>query len=641
MDDFNRKDDFSNTYYNPNNQLYKNLKLNYQMKRNNYINQNYNEYESISKKQMLSNNKNTSKDSLSLIQIKNDLNLLNDKLNIISETLFNMNLFNMQSKKKINLKKCNSMNNKIIKHNKKISPYIYNPMYNIQNTKLGNKIPNKIIMNNINNEINNNNVINNKKICRNNCRNNNEIYSDINNQVNSYENNYLFQSMNIYKPSKNKKIKNIKYQRNNSLLNTNLIKNDKYTFDDTLNNNTVLTNTKSINSPINILNQNVEYNNYFNSYFGLYDQYFLESLSDNNQINGKNNNNTQNVKDIILNELKNNKVEQNNIINKTINNNKNDVKKRLNFSLFDNSINPKKDFLKYKNSPKLLLSKKQNSFNIINNKITKNEQTKEKNQEYEKNIINNYKENSQTQNNNQLSKYEEIIKKNKEEEKIQKDNDENANKIKAFKKRKKLSFHEEDNITIEYNQKDEITKINVYNFFGENQNFRPRNFNVIIEKLKRKKYQNNSILFKKTLKKDLTKEEKQKNKSIELKKIKRVKSKISISSKKEEMLLNKYILKKRNSHPKNKKNNYIQKRNKICKRFRNNPQLFYGEELCDLVIKSFDTDGECLNIIKDKSRNKMKKINYNKSYDKRGNLTDIDMDNRPMEYLQKIIEETE
>ena len=607
------------------------------MKRNNYIKQNYNEYESISQEQMFSNNKNSSQDSLSLIQIKNDLNLLNDKLNIISETLFNMNLFNMQSKKKINLKKCNSMNNKIIKHNKKISPYIYNPMYNIQNSNLVNKSQNKIIKNNIENEISNNNNINNKKICRNNY----EIYSDLNNQVNPYSNNYFAQSMNIYKAPKNKKIKNIKYKRNNSLLNTNLIKNDRYTFDDTLNNNTALTNTKSINSPINILNQNIEYNNYFNSYFGLYDQYFLESLSD-NQIKEENKNNkTQNVKDIILNQLKNNKVEQNNNINKIINNNKNEVKKRLNFSIFDNNINPKKDFLKYKNSPKLLLSKKQNSFNIINKKIIKDEQTKEKNQQYEENIIINNKENNQTQNNNQiLLKEEEIYNKNKEVKKFQKDNDEKINKIKDFKKRKKLSFHEEDNITIEYNQKDEITKINVYNFFGENQNFRPRNFNVIIEKLKRKKYQNNSIIFKKTLKKDLIKEEKE-NKSSEIKKIKKSKSKISISSKKEEMLLNKYILKKRNSHPKNIKNNYIQKRNKICKKFRNNPQLFYGEELCDLVIKSFDTDGECLNIKKDKSRSKIKKINYNKFYDKRGNLTDIDMDNRPVEYLQKIIEETE
>ena len=637
MDDLNGKDYFSNTYYNPNNfQLYKKTILNNQVKHNNYINQGYNKYESISQKQMLSNNNNDLQDCLSLIQIRNDLNLLNDKLNIISETLFNTNLFNIPSKKIINLKKCNSMNNKIIKNNnKKISPYIYNSIYNFQNSKFENKNPNKIIMNNKTNEIINNNDINNQKICRNNYK----IFSEVNSKVNPYTNNYFAQSMNICKPQKNKNIKNIKYKRNNSLLSANLIKNDKYTFDDTLNINNALSNNKSINSPTNIVNKNVEYNNYFNSCFGLYDQYFLESLSDNIQTKKENNNNkTQNVKDMILNQIQNNKIEQNKNINKTINNNKNDIKKRLNFSVF-NDINAKKDNLKYKDSPKLLLSKKLNSFNMLNYKIIKNEQIKEIKPQHEENTINN-EEKNQTQNNNQISDEKKIINQKREEEIFQKDNYEKINKIKDIKKRKNLSFHEEDNIIIEYKQKDEITKINVYNFFGENQNFRPRNFNVIIEKLKRKKYKNNSILFKNSLKKDLIKEEKQ-NKSKGIKKIKNSKSKISISSKKEEMLLNKYILKKGNSNPKNKKKNYIQKRNKICKKFRNNPQLFYSEELCDLVIKSFDTDEECLNVKRDKSRNMMKKINYNKNYDKRGNLTDIDIDNRPMECLQKIIEETE
>ena len=94
------------------------------------------------------------------------------------------------------------------------------------------------------------------------------------------------------------------------------------------------------------------------------------------------------------------------------------------------------------------------------------------------------------------------------------------------------------------------------------------------------------------------------------KKVKKSNSGISIRSNKEEMLLNKYKLLKNRKTNSNKKynNNYnIKRKNKLCEKFKNNPQLFYNEELCDLVIKSFDLDGIYINRNNSKGRNKEKR----------------------------------
>ena len=107
------------------------------------------------------------------------------------------------------------------------------------------------------------------------------------------------------------------------------------------------------------------------------------------------------------------------------------------------------------------------------------------------------------------------------------------------------------------------------------------------------------------------------------------------------MLLNKYKLLKNRKTNSNKiyNNNYnIKRKNKLCEKFKNNPQLFYNEELCDLVIKSFDLDGIYINRNNSKGRNKNE---INKLTNKKENMTDIYFNDEPMEYLQKIIEETE
>ena len=641
MEELTKNYYYPNNYFNQyNNNNFKNSSLNYSMKYNNYINP---------QNQILNNNANISQDAISLVQIKHDLDSMNDKLNMISNTLFKMNLFNNNEKRKINLKKSNSMNSKCIKINKKIPANIYNTKYNIKDLTMNNFEETYSFFNNDINLVNNNDI--NKNL----NRNNNETFDDFNNmnnnffsKYNSFLNKYLPNSINIGKLKKNKKIQNIKYRRNNSIIGTNTF-NNKYTFDDTLNINNFILNdefTKSNNCNINKLND-INDENGNNISFGQYDQYFLDNLQNNNQEDKLENNSINNNLNKITYNLKNKTSIINDNQNEQIEkmcNNKNDKKKKLIFSDFNNNIegvktkNKNHDNLKIINQPELMLSKQTNLFNKIYNQHNKNSTKLEKNPSKDQIKINNKQINQVEKNNKIISKKENLIKSKKE---IQfKPIDINKliknKQIKENKMKKNLSFHEEDNITIEYNKKDEITKINVFDFFGENQNFQPRNVNVIIEKLKRKKSKNKSILLNNDNKKNLIGFE---NKN-EMKKIKKSNSGISIRSNKEEMLLNKYKLLRNKNSNSHKKNYNIKKRNKICEKFKNNPQLFYNEELCDLVIKSLDLDGDYMNKNNSKCRNKNERNNYN-SINKNENMTDTYFNDEPMEFLQKIIEETE
>lgn len=643
MEELTKNYYYPNNYFNQyNNNNFKKSSLNYSMKYNNYINP---------QNQILNNNANISQDAISLVQIKHDLDSMNDKLNMISNTLFKMNLFNNNEKRKINLKKSNSMNSKCIKINKKIPANIYNTKYNIKDLTMNNFEKTYSFFNNDINLVNNNDI--NKNFNRN---NNNETFDDFNNmnnnfysKYNSFLNKYLPNSINIGKLKKNKKIQNIKYRRNNSIIGTNTF-NNKYTFDDTLNINNFILNdefTKSNNCNINKLNDINDENGNNNISFGQYDQYFLDNLQNNNQEDKLENNSINNNLNKITYNLKNKTSIINDNQNEQIEkmcNNKNVKKKKLIFSDFNNNIegvktkNKNHDNLKIINQPELMLSKQTNLFNKIYNQHNKNSTKLEKNPSKDQIKINNKQINKVEKNNKIISKKENLIKSKKE---IQfKPIDINKliknKQIKENKKKKNLSFHEEDNITIEYNKKDEITKINVFDFFGENQNFQPRNVNVIIEKLKRKKSKNKSILLNNDNKKNLIGFE---NKN-EMKKIKKSNSGISIRSNKEEMLLNKYKLLRNKNSNSHKKNYNIKKRNKICEKFKNNPQLFYNEELCDLVIKSLDLDGDYMNKNNSKCRNKNERNNYN-SINKNENMTDTYFNDEPMEFHQKIIEETE
>ena len=420
-------------------------------------------------------------------------------------------------------------------------------------------------------------------------------------------NNYFGHSLNLSSAKNNKKIQNIKYSRNNSALRS---KTNKFTFDETLNINTFKKNNKIIN-------------NSKNPYFGLYDQYFLESKLDHY--------------------MKKQEIKYNNV----------NIKNSLNYPKYEdnnNDINKNRNISDLKKSTELILPQKKPIINKIQNYNNDNKKLniKENKQEEQSQNIIKEDEDKEQKCNIISSNNEKIFNIKNEEQNNQQKNFDIINlkeKIqkkenKCRKKIKNLSFHEEDNVTIEYNKKEEITKFDVFDFFGENQNFRPRNINVILEKLKRKKVKNNSILLNDTNKKNLKDDENQ-NKSKEKKKIKRANSGISITSNKEKMLLKKYKLIRRNSNSQNKKKNYTKQKNKICEKFRNNPQLFYSEEPCDLILKSIDIDGKYLKERNNKRIIHNQKKNITNYTNKRQNITDIDIDIEPFDYLQKIIEEIE
>ena len=621
MDEFGE----SNYYYNQNylNNNYESYLI-HSKKYNNYMNSSINDYNLNHH----NNNINISQDSLSLLEIKKDLTSLNNKLNIISETLLNMNLFNKPSKKKINLKKSNSLNCKFI--NNRNAPFLYKQRYHINNSNFDNNADYS------RNEIQNHKV--NKKI---NGNYNEFLLKNANKNI-ALNNNYFGHSLNLSSAKNNKKIQNIKYSRNNSALRS---KTNKFTFDETLNINTFKKNNKIIN-------------NSKNQYFGLYDQYFLENKPDHYMKKQENKNNIikdnyQNVKDLIINQI-NSKINQfSHGSKKIIKYNNVNIKNSLNFSKYEdnnNDINKNRNISDLKKSTELILPQKKPIINKIQNynndnknlNINENKQEEQlqniikedEDKEQKCNIISSNNEkifNIKNEEQNNQQKNFDII--NLEEKIKKKEN-------KCRKKIKNLSFHEEDNVTIEYNKKEEITKFDVFDFFGENQNFRPRNINVILEKLKRKKVKNNSILLNDTNKKNLKDDENQ-NKSKEKKKIKRANSGISITSNKEKMLLKKYKLIRRNSNSQNKKKNYTKQKNKICEKFRNNPQLFYSEEPCDLILKSIDIDGKYLKERNNKRIIHNQKKNITNYSNKRQNITDIDIDIEPFDYLQKIIEEIE
>ena len=124
------------------------------------------------------------------------------------------------------------------------------------------------------------------------------------------------------------------------------------------------------------------------------------------------------------------------------------------------------------------------------------------------------------------------------------------------------------------------------------------------------------------------------------------------------MLLNKYNIKndKKIFHKiqKNKTSNNNHK--KVCQKFKKNPQLFYTEDLCNLVIKSLDleenednkeNDKILVNKInqKDKDNNTVKYVNRNNIFLNDDNMEDMgeieDNNIEPFNSLQKIIEESE
>ena len=160
----------------------------------------------------------------------------------------------------------------------------------------------------------------------------------------------------------------------------------------------------------------------------------------------------------------------------------------------------------------------------------------------------------------------------------------NANKKSQNKPLKKLSFHEKENVTIKYNQKDEITNILIFDANNRLRKTKPRNINVYLSKLKGVKpkpvLMNSNSSFK-------SKEKMKKSNSASFMGLTLNKKNSILNNYYSEYLIDKPPLKKIG------KDFEIKRRTpkkEICERFKRNPQVFYTEELCDLVLKSLDLD---------------------------------------------------
>jgi len=316
--------------------------------------------------------------------------------------------------------------------------------------------------------------------------------------------------------------------------------------------------------------------------FGSYDNYFL-GLTHQNNINNNNY------------EEENNKCEMNMQI--------------ISIENQDNNFNNNNDINN-------LIEQRQNMAikNMDNENILYNTNGFLQNRKEENNKIGNSNSQEKNRNNINENKFNKLLNIDKLNKKIE-IKKEPLNIIKKSKKKalKKLSFHEEENITIKYNQKDEITRILIFDSNNRLRKTKPRNINVYLSKLKGVKpkpvlMNSNSIL--------KNKETMKKSNSASFMRFSMNKKNTILSNYCSNYLIDKYPLKQIN------KNFEIKKttpKKEICERFKKNPQIFYTEELCDLVLKSLDLDisneGEGLNEDRNKSpvnRNKNGRINKRK-----------------------------
>ena len=177
------------------------------------------------------------------------------------------------------------------------------------------------------------------------------------------------------------------------------------------------------------------------------------------------------------------------------------------------------------------------------------------------------------------------------------------------KKNKKISFNEKENIIIKYDEKDEITQICIYDTYGRVMKSVHKDINTYLNKLKR--FKPKSILLnydtivsnkdniQNQIKTKIGNENRKTNKkdnsftshNITFKKVKKSFSNCSM------IIPYKIKYKIRDRYNSNDNKNIRKKeiqrkkhKKEICGKFKRNPQNFYTETLCDLVIKSLDID---------------------------------------------------
>ena len=671
----------------PNNYWDYNCKILNRSMGNNFFNNNLKRNNNI-------NQANSSNDEINLMNLKMKIALLNNKVNQINNAFSPINLNNQNEKFRQNIKAFNYQKNNIRDFN-----------YTFDNNK--ENIGNFNNSNNYNNQENNNlmkaKIMSHKRS----NSNSNYIHQNNNKYFQNYDN-YFFPSLSLSQQN-NLVSRNIKHPNNSKKLFHNRIDNLSLNNYSNYNNYNITNNNYS-------LSQNSYQTFLKNTQFGNYDSYFLESIEAKNK--SKQNSNDISIGTISneneqkskrpkkINQRKNKKIKIiNNFSNSNLTNeNKNDIEtdykdkhksppleenekisnsndindliihqnqsseKKLNTQGESNEKNTKKFSIlnklfqlgkKNENIDKIENEKRNKDINDKDNKLMTSDNYSE-NKRYNNNIIifNNFDNNK---NKNNLKKNEEnkkeINKNINEKDFVNKKNKLNI-KIKPIKK---LSFHEEDNIKIKYNQKEEIKNIAIYDVSDNLKKMIPRNINVYLSKLKR--FKPKSVLLNSNKKENEEIKEKKQSKYIQnnknnpnkransnsvKKELKKNLKKSNSNSVKKEL---KKALKKSNSNSslsiisKNKKkfdlndkkiNNEIKIKRKtpkkeICEKFKKNPQLFYGEDLCDLVMKSLCLGEEEK---KEENKNKINVIRKNKD-----NLLDKKINMQAYYNLKKYFEE--
>ena len=581
------------------------------------------------------NNKiNSYDEEMNLIEFNMKVDVLKNKISQMNNEFSNINFSNLSQqnekfKQKINSFNYNNENDKIF-----LSYQLNENNISHNNSNFKNPYPNqndnKGEINNLNLSANNINYKNNKNRDFNNniikLKRNNSNYHKLNypKKRKSYTSQYdkYFSPSLLPKQNElyNNQVKNNQSQNYNQYQ---IFNNNRYNISNNYNfkNNFPFEQNQNNSSMKNINTNSVN--------FGSYDNYFLGSLNKNNLNNNnfdqEENKGEMNMKTIsnenqgnnynIIGNKKINKVVQKKKIriimsneddNNGIDINNNDFNHSNNNKYHDDNIN-KND---KNNLPQININNnkdinKNNGMNIkkdindnnndINNLIIDQKQalTKKNNNEgsnsrNENKFINNKKEDINTNNliNNKQINIDKMNKKIETSKKPVNNKNQNDRKDTNKKHAKKLSFHEEDNITIKYDQKEEITNILIYDANNRLRKLKPRNINVYLSKLKRAKPK---TILKNSNSIPDNKEEMKKSYSA---------SSLKLSMKNKNKILNNYNSNNiSNKSPLRQvsKDTEIKKRTpkkEICEKFVKNPQQFYTEELCDLVLKSFDFENK-------------------------------------------------
>ena len=459
---------------------------------------------------------------------------------------------------------------------------------------------------------------------------NNNVYGDDYVQEMNYQNDYG------YKPNSMKDINLLNIKMKIDLLNkkVNQMKNTFEKFD-------AISLNKEKNSLRNIDSYG-DYNNNINSFD--YDNYFLNNYPTNSM---NNNNSNQYFSENIDNNFNINNKNKLNLCFGSFDNyflNKYNYTNE-NIEEDNNNNENKQNYENEKNKEEYQIEKTDDSnfVNIINNNNTDNKQNE---YQIEKTDENMYNDNNKIDVGKKESVYQEDINanisnkgnienlENTNNEKIlkpdikekvdltgnNKNNDSKENKIDTKKqKQKMLVFCEDENVTIKYDDREKITEISIYNVSGKKLNFIPKNINVYLNKLKKMKLKsillngNNNNLstnesrtkpkINKNTKKNKQKTQEQANKTKEqINKTKNQNNKTKVSNKsipktpnKNENIYQKlkdriFFVKKKPSPQKKTEEPKKQEKIVLCERFRNNPQMFFKEELCDLMIESLNLD---------------------------------------------------